>query len=72
MHFAQRLAAPALCLLLGLVALRGELLRAPFEHARGREQRGARFEAQVRDLRAQGKEVPAYSDEEFYDNLHGR
>lgn len=25
-----------------------------------------------RDLRAQGKEVPAYSDEEFYDNLHGR
>jgi integrase len=25
-----------------------------------------------RDLRAEGKEVPAYSDEEFYDNLHGR
>ena len=24
-----------------------------------------------RDLRAQGKEVPAYSDEEFYENLHG-
>jgi integrase len=25
-----------------------------------------------RDLKAQGKEVPAYSDEEYYDNLHGR
>lgn len=24
-----------------------------------------------RDLKAQGKEVPAYGDEEYYDNLHG-